>query len=289
MSRNRKLITVLLSIILCFSICSFAVFAADMNGDGYDDETGDYVGQVVVTDPVVPEPVYTDPIVTDPVVTSPVEVQTDPVIINTDPVPTAYIPVETQPITEVPGYVEEVTEPDENYWDVENEDNGDDEIYVGGGQTYVEPVETAPSAALYDSNHKIDDNELSDNDWKDISANLKNASLSDSDDGDDFNFIKKNDSTTDNGDWMLIVGLILLLLGLAGIGYVIASAVLRNKKMKNMPSGEYAVAGASVRYRSNSDYDDGYKISSKRENKKSRRYDTADVKLPKNNGGRRYR
>ncbi len=288
MSRNTKLITVLLSIILCFSICSFAVFAADMNGDGYDDETGEYIGQVIVTDPVVPDPVVTDPVVIDPVVTDPI-VETDPVI-NTDPVPTEYIPVETEPMTEAPDYVDEVTEPVENYWDVENEDNGnEDEIYVGGGQTYVEPVETAPSAALYDSNHKIDDKELSDNDWKDISANLKNASLSDSDDGDDFNFIKKNDSTTDNGDWMLIAGLVLLLLGLAGIVYVIASAVLRNKKMKNMPTGEYAVAGVSSRYRTNSDYDDGFKTSSKRGNTKSRRYDTADVKLPKNNGGRRYK
>ena len=288
MSRNTKLITVLLSIILCFSICSFAVFALDMNGDGYDDETGEYIGQVVVTDPVVPDPVVTDPVVPDPIVTAPV-IYTDPVV-NTDPVPTEYVPVETEPVTEAPDYDYEVTEPVENYWDVENEDNGnDDEIYVGGGQTYVEPVETAPAAALYDSNHKIDDKELSDNDWKDISANLKNASLSDSDDGDDFNFIKKNDSTSDNGDWMLIAGLVLLLLGLAGIIYVVASAVLRNKKMKNMPSGEYAVAGASGHYRSNSDYDDGYKTSSKREYKKSRRYDTADVKLPKINGGRRYR
>ena len=122
MSRNTKLITVLLSIILCFSICSFAVFALDMNGDGYDDETGEYIGQVVVTDPVVPDPVVTDPVVPDPIVTDPV-IYTDPVV-NTDPVPTEYIPVETQPVTPAPDYDYEVTEPVENYWDVENEDNG---------------------------------------------------------------------------------------------------------------------------------------------------------------------
>ncbi len=286
MSRNTKLITALLSIILCFSICSFAVFAADMNGDGYDDETGEYIGEVIVTDPIVPDPVVTDPVTIE---TDPVVIETDPVTIETEPVATEYVPVETQAVTNAPSYEVE-TDPVENYWEVENEDNGDDdEIYVGGGQTYVEPVETAPSAALYDSNHKIDDNELSDNDWKDISANLKNASASDSDDGDDFNFIKKNDSTADNGDWMLIVGLVLLLLGIAGIVYVIASAVIRRKKMKNMPTGQLATAtSGSGRYRSNSDYDDGYR-SERKKLDKSRKFDTADVKLPKNSNGRRYR
>ena len=49
MSRRNKLITALLSIVLCFSIFTVTAYAVDLDGDGIDDE-------VVVTEPPYVEP-----------------------------------------------------------------------------------------------------------------------------------------------------------------------------------------------------------------------------------------
>ncbi len=177
--------------------------------------------------------------------------------------------------------------------------------YVGGGQTYVVPDSTAPSAALYDIRDGIDSNELNSSDWSDIAAILKNANSAD-DGGDDFSFIKNNNSSSDNGDWMLYIGIACIVLSIAGIVYVVLSYV---KNRRNVSSGKRtsgtvrmaaATAGASSasgRYRSGSDYGDGYRRQSAKKKNKSSKYDTADVKLPKssrtsnhkNGGGKRYK
>ena len=79
----------------------------------------------------------------------------------------------------------------------------------------------------------------------------------------------------------------------SGIAYVIISSVSKHKKLSGGLSGkQYAYAGAgNGRYRSSSDYDDGYKdeIAEKKKIDKSRKYDTADVKLPKSSSGTRYK
>ena len=283
MSRHSKLFTALLSIIFCFSICTFTltVSAVDADNDGYDDNTG----EIIVTDPPYTDPVYTDDPYVEPVTDEP---YVEPV--TNEP----YV----EPATQEPYYEPETEpyyyeEPNDNNNYNENEQSSD--LYVGGGQSYVEPLSTAPSAALYDSNHIIDDSVLSNGDWNDIAANLKNASRSD-DGSDDFGFIKNNDSLGDNGEWMLIVGIMCLLLSAAGIAYLIVSSVMRRKKIAGgaYSSGQSAVAVSSAggRYRSNSDYDDGYRVSSKGAQKKidrSRKYDTADVKIPKSAQGTRYK
>lgn len=279
MSRRQKLITALLAIIFCFSALSVSVFAVDYDGDGIDDDSS-YVEPDPTDPPVVTDP-YVDP-VTDPPYVDPV----------TDP------PYVEPPVTDPP-YVEPVTDPPYNY-EPEVEETFDTS-YVGGGQTYIPPASTAPSAPIYKSEGNIDVNELSDSDWKDISENLKNAGSVDTD-GDDFNFIKNNNSMGDNGDWMLVAGVVCLLLSAAGIVYVIASAVSRRKKIAqgSYSSRQPAYASGSGHYRASDDYGDGYKTSGKKEKKKlerSRKYDTADVKLPKssqgtrykNNGGKRYK
>ncbi len=283
MSRHSKLFTVLLSIIFCFSIYTFTltVSAVDADNDGYDDDTG----EIIVTDPPYTDPVYTDDPYAEPVTDEPyVEPVTDEPYVEPEPeTEEQYVEPETEQY-----YYED---PNDNY--DENEESSD--FYVGGGQSYVEPLSTAPSAALYDSNHVIDDSVLSNGDWNDIAANLKNASRTD-DGSDDFGFIKNNDSLGDNGEWMLIVGIMCLLLSAAGITYLIASSVMRRKKIAggSYSSGRPAVAasGTGGRYRSNSDYDDGYRVSSKCAQKKidrSRKYDTADVKIPKSVQGTRYK
>ena len=274
MSRRNKLITALLSIVLCFSIFTITAYAVDLDGDGIDDD-------VVVTDP--PAIIETYPPYVEPATDAP------------------YYEPETEapyyePETEAPYY--EPEEPNYNsdssqiYYD---SDNGGEssEFYVGGGQSYVPPESTAPSAPLYESNRKIDDSVLSNSDWKDISASLKNAGKDGENDSDDFGFIKNNDSLSDNGEWMLYTGIACLALSAAGIAYVIISSVSKRKKLSGGLSGkQYAYAGAgNGRYRSSSDYDDGYK-SEKVEKKKidnSRKFDTSDVKLPKSSNGTRYK
>lgn len=170
----------------------------------------------------------------------------------------------------------------------------DEPSYLGGGQTYVEPENIAPSASLYDVNGSISDKTLNSGDWSDISERLKNASNS-ADDGDDFAYIQNNDSTTDNGNWMLIVSILCFVLSAAGILYFIVLTVQTKK------SGRFAVSANSGRaVKSGSSggdyYGDGYRTSSAKRSNKSSKFDTADVTLPKSatskrykNNGRRYK
>lgn len=274
MSRRNKLITALLSIVLCFSMFTFTAFAVGESESG----GGDVPASEAPVDPVVPEP-EPEP---EPEPTPAPEPEPEPQY--TDPAP--------DPGYVDPGYSYEDDSSSQIYYD---SDNGGEssEFYVGGGQSYVPPVSTAPSAPLYESNRKIDDSVLSNSDWKDISASLKNAGKGSENDSDDFGFIKNNVSLSDNGEWMLFTGIACLALSAAGIAYVIISAVSKRKKLSGGLSGkQYAYAGAgNGRYRSSNDYDDGYK-DAKDEKKKvdrSRRFDTADVNLPKSSSGTRYK
>ena len=155
-------------------------------------------------------------------------------IIETEPAPEpepTYAP-EPEPEPTEPYY----EEPTYSYDDKPYYSDGDD-VYVGGGQsTYTIPETTAPPAQMYSvSKDTIDDKTLSQSDWNDISANLKNASLTDSD-GDDFNFIKKNTSKSDNGHWMLYAGIVCLILSVAGIVYFIIATVKSRGRYKFAPA-----------------------------------------------------
>ena len=168
-------------------------------------------------------------------------------------------PEPTEPYYEEPTY---------SYDDKPYYSDGDD-VYVGGGQsTYTVPETTAPPAQMYSvSRDTIDDKTLSQSDWNDISANLKNASLTDSD-GDDFNFIKKNTSKSDNGHWMLYAGIVCLILSVAGIVYFIIATVKSRGRYKFAPA------------------------TGKAGKTKKRKFDTADVELPKQDvskGGTKFK
>ncbi len=283
MSKPFKLLTILLAVIFCFSALTLTVWAIDADGDGYDDETGEIIGGN--SSMVDPEPVYTDP----PVATDP-PVYTDPYV-ETDP------PIQTEPVTDYVGSGGDYSsDGDESDYvpDDYDEPSYDEPSYLGGGQSYVPPASTAPSVPLIKTDDNIDDSELSGNDWKDISANLKNASSAGSD-GDDFSFIQNNNSADDNGQWLLIFGVGLVVLSLAGITYFILSGVMMRKKLASAGVSAKASDGQSPnRYRASNDYGDGYKTSKKEEKKinRSRRYDTAEINLPKskkNNTKNRYR
>lgn len=273
MSRITKLITALLLTIFCVSLFTVTVMAVGEENSNLEVVPGGDSEIVTPTEapPAIADP--TDPIipdVTDPIVT---EV---PTTVYVEPATQATTSYYEEPVTQAPTYID--NDYDDDY---DNDYNSSDNSYQSG-QVNNESQNTEPPAPLYDSNHKIDDTELSNNDWKEISANLANAGDISSD-GDDFSFIQKNNSTGDNGYIILIMGFVCLMLGVSGIIYLIASKISRNKKLSgNM---QYATAGSSNRYRSNDDYDDGYKSS---------KYDTADVNLSKSgsrykNGGRRYK
>lgn len=277
MNKHTRLITALLIIVISISAISFASFSANAT-EGVDGEEGD---QPVATE-YVPE--YTDP----PVDPEPVEPVTDaPSYVE----PVTDAPSYVEPVTDAPSYVDNsdyYSDPDDDYISQSSEYS-----YIGGGQSYVAPESTAPSAALYDTKNDVDDKTLSNSDWKEIAGNLANADAGDG--SDDFNFIKKNNSANDNGEWLLICGIICLVLSAAGIGYVVVSAVLRKKNTKNggsssskKPAYAGAADGGKARYRSEGDYGDGYSYSSKSSKRRSK-FDTAEVKIPKSSQSNRYK
>ena len=143
-------------------------------------------------------------------------------------------------------------------YDNDNDYNNQETFYVGGGQTYIPPKATAPSAPLINSEKKnIDDNELKKSDWGDIASRLKSTGTitpAEDDGSGDFNFIQKNTAKEDNGHWIIIVGVLCLLLSVTGFIYLIASAIHRRRMLKAPSTG----ASQGGYYRSDSDYDDGY-------------------------------
>lgn len=210
----------------------------------------------------------------EPVATEEPYVPDDPVVTEEPYVPdyteAPYEPVYTDPVTPQDGGSDDGGNTNNNYYDSEgNAVSNPQEIYVGGGQSYVPPKNIAPSAALYDTDSKkIDDKELSKNDWGDIAAKLKNAGTVEDDGSGDFSFIQNNTAREDNGHWIIIAGGACVALSLAGFIYLIASAISRRKKFKT----ETAAAPQGDYYAPN-DYGDGFKANDK----------------PKSNGGRRYK
>ena len=154
-------------------------------------------------------------------------------------------------------------------YDGESDYNNSETFYVGGGQTYIPPKATAPSAALYNSDKKtIDDKELNKSDWGDIASKLKSAGTiapSEDDGTGDFNFIQKNTAKEDNGHWIIITGVLCLLLSLAGFIYLIASAISRRRRLTAPAAG----SSAQGYYRADDDYDDGYQGGKKEKSPKN--------------------
>lgn len=262
MSKHLRLVIAVLTIVFALACCSLSVFA-EADAGSQDSQLN--------PEPVPTEQYYPpEPQPTDPYYPPETEQPTEP-----------YYPPEPQP-TE-PYYPPEPEQPDYDnnsggWYDSDgNSYDSPDDVYVGGGQSYDPPISTAPSAALYSTDKKIDVDELSKNDWGDIAAKLKNASVSGDDDGSgDFSFIQQNNSNVDNGHWIIIVGILCILLSITGFGYLIASGVIRRKKMKAGNISRSSAQNERNRYRQNDDYDDGYKAPAKKESKRS-------------NGGRRYK
>ncbi len=288
MNKKIKLITLLLTLILCFSTVGFSAFAVE--GDVIDDAVSATEVPPVddPVDPPVDDPV--DPPVDDPV-DPPVEDPTDPPVDD---------PVYDDP-TE-PEYTEpEYTEPD--YDDPTSSNTSNNNIYSNNTEEFYyeddyynnidsnAQTSTYSDSDMFDNAGNVDVNELSNDDWNAIANNLANADKLDVG-VDDFNFIKKNTSTEDNGIWMLITGAVLVILSILGISYVIISSIRSKKKLA------FAGAGSSSNNsnknnsnRSSNDYGDGYSNKRSAPRKSKKLEDTSDIYVPKSNrnGGSRFK
>lgn len=257
MSKHKKFAAAIAAV-LCLTMCGLSAFAEEISD-----------AQPVDPPPVVSE----DPVSVDPA----------------DPV---------DPPSEDPGEISnggdtdpdnnggEYSEPDNNYNnggeyndpDNNNNNNGggqnyyydsdgnsytdQNDVYVGGGQVYEPPKATAPSAALYKTDGRVEDGTMKQSDWSDIAERLKNADSNGGDDGGDFAAIQNNSSAADNGHWILIAGLACMLLSLAGIVYFIVSLAHSRRKYVSAPAPQKS-APQTNRYRSD-DYNDGFKSEPKR-------------------------
>ena len=169
------------------------------------------------------------------------------------------------------------------YGDEGKEYSTPEDVYVCGDQTYTPPASTpSTTAALYDtSKEKFDDKTLSKNDWKSIKDKLSNSNASEINSGVvDFSDMQDVASEENNGHWLLIIGIALTLLSLAGFGYYIYSSVSRRKKTAPVKSGAEKHSGG--RYRDeNDDYDDEFSTGEKHVKSK--------IKNDKPKNGTRYK
>ena len=173
-----------------------------------------------------------------------------------------------------------------------NEYNSPDEVYVGGNQTYTPPASTpSTTAALFDtSKDKVDEKTLTNSDWDTIKSKLTASNASEIKTGvvDFSDMQKSNVSSGNNGHWLLIIGIALTILSIAGFIYFIVSTSNRRKKAASVhtgskPSASAAGAQNGGRYRESSDYDDHYDTGAKK--KKPAKQAKSDK--PKN--GTRYK
>lgn len=293
MNRRSKLLSIIFVLIFCLSICTLSAYAA--NGYYYNEEP---VTQPVPTEPV-PDP--TQPPAPDPVPTeSPTyapESSESSYQPSYDPDPqSSYDPGNQESYYESSYY-----QNDNSYISSQNDN------FVAAPISNAEPPSADSNVELYDVKKTVDGKELNSKDWDDIATSLKNAGSLAVGDGDDFSFIKNNNSSSDNGDWMLYAGIACILLSLAGIAYVIVSNVNNHKKAsvgghsvpakrRPVPAKRRPVPASAGANRYRNDYSDNYSSQPRKTNRVSAerrsKFDTADVKLPRqngNNGGRRYR
>ncbi len=289
MKKHSKAIAAVLAALMCLSVCVFSVYAEgeeDYQQSGNESEQQSFNPDQSSDVPYVPE-------VPDQ---SSDYSQSEVPYIPEDNNESSYYSSDTDTNYQSSEYSYDNSN-DSVYYDGDgNSYSNQDEVYVGGGQSYQPPVSTAPPAALYETNNKIDVNELSKKDWGDIANLLKNTGSSESD-GDDFAFIQKNTSKVDNGHWIIIVGIICILLSVTGFIYLIASGIHRRKMIKAGNIGKNSAQ--QPRYgepqRANDDYDDGFKSSSKKSKQNSRskgsanRYSENGKSGRSGKGGTRYR
>lgn len=220
----------------------------------------------------------------------------------------------------VPGGEEPVDTPDPGYEDPGYEDPGVSGGSGGSGGNYVDSYTDGNGYYYYDEdrmaqsledtagnvrdyttlyNTNIDDKALEQSKWNKIT--LDTGSMID--EAGDFTAIKENKSVEDNGEWILYLGIALIVLALLGILYFVVATATYRKKLKSLRArdqrqGQRRYGNAAGLYEDGYDAGDhrGSQSSSRPQHRQRRRYasddmsyserkrlksDTAEVYLPK--------
>ena len=272
MKKTIKIASVIVSLMLCISLCTFNVFAEPDEDFDTTPSQSQIVTEPLVTIPDTepPTPAPTQPPVTQPPVTQP---------------PATQAPVTQAPATQAPYYSSSSTY---SY-------SSNDSSYYSSKSSALSSPTKAPTAAVYDvEDRKIDTDTLKKKDWDKIAEKLKNANSNDDGSAGDFDFIQKDDGSGDNGDWILYAGIAFEAVGIAIVITLIVLAVRRKKKLKNgrdddrrepPRGGRPAPRRASAPQRVQ-------QPATKGQVKRRSKYDTAEIYIPKNapqRGGRRYK
>ncbi len=260
MNKKSMLSYIIFAIIFCLSICTINVMAVS------DDDN--YVvteAPPVVTQAPTAAPVYTNP----------------PTAANvyTNPPTKSYVAPATKKSTS--SYVAPATKKSTS-------------SYVAPATSAYRATSAAKSTTSADNKkseiYDVDDEDvdvdtLQKDDWKDIEELLKDANQNDDSDIDDFNFIKNNDGKSDNGEWILYLGIGFEVIAVGIIVTLIILAVRRKKKVnnarhRNLPSGTDKIPEQRESQRPVSNR----QISShqqSRQIKKRSKYDTDEVYISK--------
>ena len=149
------------------------------------------------------------------------------------------------------------------------------------------------------SKDKVDEKTLSSSDWDTIKSKLTASNASEIQTGvvDFSDMQKSNVSSGNNGHWILIIGIALTILSIAGFVYYFISSSNRRKKAASVHTGSKPSASAAStqnggRYRESSDYDDQYDAGAKnikpaKQAKQAKQAKAAKSNKPKN--GTRYK
>ena len=275
MKRKFRFSCLLLLLIFCFSFVCLSASAVD--GEGEDIIISDE-GDIVYEEETDP-PYYEEE--TDPPY---YEEETDPPYVDED--------VQTDPPYDDSDN-NDYSNDDNNDSDYSTDDYSNDDYSDYTVEDYYEDnadefqnynentAETAASTeTLYEVNHKIDTENFNSDEW----AQLNNLVEG----GDDIDFSKMQSDTSygDDKGMIFIIGIILLVLGIAGTLFVIGWYVLINSKTKKNP----AAAGAAPMAVNNAPIAKQPKNKAeKRAAKKRSKFDTGEITLPQKAAKGKYK
>lgn len=210
MNKRILMLLSLLTVLVCLGTFCFSVYAT---------------GEVPTTAPApvetsAPAPVETSAPEVTPTDSGSVDDGTGDDYYTEETYATEYIPVET---SAPDNYVDSYTNEDGYYYYDEDQMVNSIEDTAGNVSDYT---------TLYDTSN-IDKSELKESEWDNITL-----SMSDKNSDGSFAAIKDNQGDTDDGQWIIYTGLILIGLAIIGIMYFIIATSTYKKKLKALRARE---------------------------------------------------
>lgn len=282
MKNKIKLLSALLIVIFSISLCTVPALATDPTD--VDTTPVPTESIPVETDPPVTDPPSTEPTVTEAPTTQPTTKAptTKPTYRETEE--TVYTTASTAATTRV-----------QNTTSVQYYTNSTQQQY---DYDYQETQASTPPATMTTERKQIDEDTLDKSDWEEIRNELMNSNGS-GNGADSFDFIKNNTKREDDGMWLLVGGILLIIVGVGIIGFYIAYVIRKKRyldKRNNSRSGRRGgtgSGGAAARnprsprgngsdkegyYRSPKDYSS----SEKRQVNRRSKFDTGEIEIPRN-------